>query len=37
MEGEADTEWNFSAPQWHDFSRPDTYLEPNILNDDYFG
>jgi hypothetical protein len=28
-----DVEWVFSAPQWYDFTQPDT----GALEDDYFG
>jgi hypothetical protein len=37
MDYEEGMDWVFSAPQWHDFSLPDDWLDPNVAQDDYFG
>ena len=32
-----DAEWHFSAPQWYDFSQPDSQQGGEWEHDDYFG
>jgi hypothetical protein len=36
MEHEVDADWEFCAPAWHDFTRPDDEV-PRWADDGYFG